>query len=67
MYHFLDSSTFLFIHSVDMLVIVANKSVPTLIKHNDIENMNRLAIHSAMLNTIIPPPHIHHFYISTDY
>lgn len=46
MYHFLDSSTFLFIHSVDMLVIVANKSVPTLIKHNDIENMNRLAIHS---------------------
>ena len=29
-----------------MLVIVANKSVPTLIKHNDIENMNSLAIHS---------------------
>ena len=36
-----------------MLVIVANKSVPTLIKHNDIENMNRLAIHSDIDNITI--------------
>ena len=53
MYHALDSSTFLFIHSVDILAIVASMSTPTLIKHNDIENMNRLAIHSDIVSITI--------------